>query len=81
MSDIDDLWERSARAAASLQRIADQMAKRAITRDLYGVGNKELDHQLAANYYAALEKVLEIGNQLERAAIEAGILRKPSEEP
>jgi hypothetical protein len=80
MNDMDDLWDKSARAAASLQRIADQMAQRAINRDVYGVGNSELDLQIAANHYNAYRRVLELGDQLEQAAIEAGILRKPSEE-
>ncbi len=75
MNEIEDLLARSAAAAERLQRIADQMADRATLRARYGIDNSELDKVVAANHYQALQNLLEIGEQLEQAAIDAGFLR------
>ncbi|MBB3967173.1 hypothetical protein [Rhizobium metallidurans] len=76
LSQIDDLLAKSAAAGERLQRIADQMADRAMLRTIYGISNDELDSVISDNHRQALENLLVIGEQLEQAAVEAGIFPK-----
>ncbi|MCW1411071.1 hypothetical protein OLZ32_22110 [Rhizobium sp. 1AS11] len=78
MSQIEDLLARSAAAGERLQRIADQMSDRAALRAIYGVSNSELDKVISDNHLQALKELLDIGDQLEKAAVAAGFLTKGS---
>jgi hypothetical protein len=76
MSQIEDLLARSTAAGERLQRIADQMADRASLLAIYGVRNSELDKQISDNHLLALQELLDIGEQLEKAAVAAGLINK-----
>lgn len=78
MSQIEDLLARSAAAGERLQRIADQMSDRAALRAIYGVSNSELDKVISDDHLQALKELLDIGDQLEKAAVAAGFLTKGS---
>jgi len=75
---MDELWRKSELVAERLQLIADEMGRRAVARDLYGVANPARDNALATQHTQALERLLQIGEELEDAAVKAGII--PSKE-
>lgn len=71
---LELLWKESSEAARQLQRIADEQAYRAEQFVTSGVNNPEREQELAREHAKAIERVLQIGQQLEQAAIDAGIL-------
>ncbi|WP_321502053.1 hypothetical protein [Breoghania sp.] len=74
---LDDLWRKSDTAAKRLQRISDEMAKRAENWTRYGVGNRAADKELWILHEDAIDRVIQLGDDLEKAAVDAGILRRP----
>ncbi|WP_442755794.1 hypothetical protein ACNHKD_03800 [Methylocystis sp. JAN1] len=71
---LELLWKESGEAARQLQRIADEQASRAEQFIKSGVNNPEREQELAKEHVKAIERVLQIGQQLEQAAIDAGVL-------
>lgn len=72
--EVDRLWKISAAAAKNLQRIADELGKAAENWEKLGGGNPERDQELWHSHHEALEQVIRVHEELEKAAIAAGII-------
>jgi uncharacterized protein YukE len=70
------LQRRSEMAGDYLQRLADELGRRAEQWARYGYRNQAVEAELADRHAEALERLLDIGDQLEAAAVEAGYLAK-----
>ena len=60
---LEHLWKQNQIATKSLQRLADEMARRAENKEKLGVSNPELDADLCKRHAEALKKVFDIGGK------------------